>query len=87
MSPALDVLESELLNARLAHAMHPVLTMCAMNAVVAKDPAGNRKLDKHKATGRIDGMKALAMAIGIASTQEEPDTAFTGELRVLEASA
>ena len=40
--------------------------MCAANAVTTKDPAGSRKLDKSKATGRIDGMVALAMAIGRA---------------------
>lgn len=74
MSPALDTLESELLNGRIAHGRHPVLTMCAANAIVSRDPAGNRKLDKHKATGRIDGMVALAMAFGIAqkTTAETP---------------
>jgi phage terminase large subunit-like protein len=50
----------------LRHGGHPVLTMCAANAVVTKDAAGNRKMDKHKATGRIDGMVALAMALGVA---------------------
>ena len=50
MSPAIDMLESELLNGRLRHSMHPVLTMCAANAIVIKDQAGNRKLDKVKAT-------------------------------------
>lgn len=72
MSPALDSLESELLNGRLAHGMHPVLTMCAANATTTKDPAGNRKLDKSRATGRIDGMQALAMAMGIAQTADAP---------------
>lgn len=71
MSPALDAVEAELLNGRLAHGAHPVLTMCAANAVVAKDPAGNRKLDKHKATGRIDGLVAMAMAFGAAHMAEE----------------
>lgn len=71
MSPALDNLESELLNGKLAHEMHPVLTMCAANAVVSKDPAGNRKLDKHKATGRIDGMVALAMALGVMEKESD----------------
>lgn len=66
MAPALDALEAELLNQRIAHGMHPVLTMCAANAVVTKDPTGARKLDKSRATGRIDGMQALAMAIGAA---------------------
>ena len=71
MAPALDALEAELLNARIAHGMHPVLTMCAANAVVTKDPTGARKLDKAKATGRIDGLQALAMAMGVASRAEQ----------------
>lgn len=66
MSPALRDLESILLNAQLRHANHPVLAMCAANAVVAADPAGGRKLNKAKAAGRIDGMVALTMAFGIA---------------------
>ena len=70
-SPALDVLEAELLNGRIAHGGNPLLTWCAANAVTAKDPAGNRKLDKQKATGRIDGLVALAMALGVASKAEE----------------
>lgn len=74
MSPAIDALESELLNGRIAHGNQPVLTMCAANAVISKDAAGNRKLDKHKATGRIDGMVALAMAFSAAGGAEhEPD--------------
>lgn len=72
MSPAIDTLESDLLNGNLRHGMNPVLTMCAANAVITKDPAGNRKFEKHKATGRIDGMVALAMARGISETAEAP---------------
>uniref|UniRef100_UPI00403DFFB5 terminase TerL endonuclease subunit n=1 Tax=Pasteurella multocida TaxID=747 RepID=UPI00403DFFB5 len=72
MSPAIDTLESDLLNGQLRHGMNPVLTMCAANAVITKDPAGNRKFEKHKATGRIDGMVALAMARGISETAETP---------------
>ncbi|MGA0587268.1 terminase large subunit [Dyella sp. KRB-257] len=70
MGPAVDALEAELVNGRMAHGMHPVLTLCAANAVVTKDPAGSRKLDKSRATGRIDGMVALAMAMGAAQTAE-----------------
>lgn len=77
-SPALDALEVELVNNRLAHGSHPVLGMCATNAVVNKDPSGNRKLDKSKTTGRIDGMVALTMAFGAtviaASDVEQPKT-------------
>lgn len=71
MSPAMRDLESVLLENQLRHANHPVLTMCAANAVVTSDPAGNRKLNKAKAAGRIDGMIGLTMAFGIAPTQPE----------------
>lgn len=67
MGPAVDTLESLMLNGRVRHGMHPVLTMCAVNAVVVKDAAGNRKLDKSKATGRIDGMVAMTMSVGAAN--------------------
>ena len=82
MAPALDALEAELLNGRIAHGAHPVLTMCAANATVTKDPTGARKLDKSRATGRIDGMQALAMAMGVVARSEEAakiyeDGAFT----------
>jgi len=36
------------------------------NAVVTMDAAGNRKLEKNKARGRIDGAVALTMAAGVA---------------------
>jgi phage terminase large subunit-like protein len=71
MAPALDALEAELLNARVAHGGHPVLGMCAANAIVIKDPAGGRKLDKGKATGRIDGLQAMAQAFGVAAQSTE----------------
>lgn len=78
MAPALDALEAELLNGRIAHGAHPVLTMCAANATVTKDPTGARKLDKSRATGRIDGMQALAMAMGAAARAEETGNLYEG---------
>ncbi|APO98582.1 terminase [Xanthomonas perforans] len=75
MGPAIDALEAELLNARIAHGNHPVLAMCAANAIVIKDPAGSRKFDKARTTGRIDGLVALAMAIGVAATVPEAQEA------------
>lgn len=83
MSPALRDLEGELLNQRLAHGNHPVLTMCAANAVVQTDPAGNRKLAKNKSTGRIDGLVALAMAFGVAPDTETNLGFIEGEVLVL----
>lgn len=71
MSPAIRELESRLLSKKLKHGNHPVLTMCAANAVAVSDPAGNRKFDKKKASGRIDGMVALAMAVGVMPQEAE----------------
>jgi phage terminase large subunit-like protein len=69
MSPAIRELESRLLQKQLRHGNHPVLSMCAANATTVNDPAGNRKFVKSKTTGRIDGMVALAMAIGVMPNQ------------------
>lgn len=66
MSPALRTTEALLLNGKIRHGDHPVLTMCAGNAVVKKDDAGNRKLTKAGSRGRIDGMISLVMALSVA---------------------
>src|SRR6516165_6607777 len=66
MSPALRDLEQVILERQLAHGDHPVLNMCANFSVVVLDDAGNRKLSKKRSNGRIDGMTALTMAIGVA---------------------
>jgi phage terminase large subunit-like protein len=66
MSPALRDLESLLLDGKIAHGGHPVLGMCATNSVVEGKDGSNRKLSKARSSGRIDGMVALAMAIGVA---------------------
>ena len=63
MAPAVDVLERVVAERKLRHGNNPILTWCISNAVVTTDPAGNRKLDKSRATGRIDGAVALAMAL------------------------
>ena len=75
MSPALRDLESLILEKRIAHGNHPVLAMCAACAVVEGKDDANRKLSKNKSTGRIDGMVALAMAVGVAPTAEFVDIA------------
>jgi phage terminase large subunit-like protein len=54
MSPALRELESAILERELAHGDHPVLKMCAMNAVAEGHDSSVRKLSKKRSTGRID---------------------------------
>ena len=83
MSPALRVLESLLLNAKLAHGNHPILTMCAANSVVKTNEAGDRKLDKAKSRGRIDGMVSLAMACAIASEESNKSKVFPIDLEAI----
>jgi phage terminase large subunit-like protein len=66
MSPALRSLEELILGRKLRHGSHAVLNMCCANAVVEGPDASNRKLSKKRSSGRIDGMVALAMAVGVA---------------------
>lgn len=68
MSPALQEFESLLINNNLHHNNNSVMTWCAANAVIEEDPAGNQKLNKKKSTGRIDGLVAAVMAIGVSVT-------------------
>jgi phage terminase large subunit-like protein len=72
MSPAIDTLERLVIDGRLRHGSNPLMDMCAANAVTRRDPAGNRKLDKEKSTDRIDGLVALAMALGATQKHELP---------------
>lgn len=76
MSPALKVLETMIVEEKLAHGNQPVLAMCAYNSVVTRDPTNARKLDKSRARGRIDGMVALAMAAGLAEGPVEQKKEF-----------
>lgn len=75
MTPALRELEVRLLNKQLKHGNHPILNMCSDNAVVVGE-SGARKFDKAKARGRIDGMVALAMCIGVMPTIGDPPRKF-----------
>jgi phage terminase large subunit-like protein len=85
MSPALDTFEAELVSHRVRHGGHAVLTWCASNAIATRDAAGNRKLDKSRATGRIDGLVALVMAMGAATraVEGEGQTRIGGDYEVL----
>lgn len=73
MSPAVDIVERLVVQRRIRHGGNPVLRSCVANAVVSRDPAGGRKLDKAKSTGRIDGLVAMAMAFSICLVKNEPE--------------
>jgi phage terminase large subunit-like protein len=69
MSPAIRNLEGLILGDKLRHGMNPVMNWCVSNAAVITDPAGNKKFDKRRARGRIDGLIALVMALGVAPSK------------------
>lgn len=77
MSPAIRALESSLLQKKLRHGNHPVLTMCIGNCRIEGDAAGNRKFTKKKSRGRIDLAVCLAMAEDARSREmEKPDKEY-----------
>ena len=61
-SPRVESFETALMQGRIRHGMHPLLSMAASNAIVVRDPANNKKLDKSKSTLRIDPIVAAVMA-------------------------
>lgn len=71
MAPGVDEFERRLISGEMRHDGHPVLTWCAANAVYAEDPAGNRKINKAKSTGRVDGVVAGVMATALTLTELE----------------
>lgn len=77
MAPAVDAFERSVLERRLLHPGNPVLTWNIANAVVAQDPAGNRKLDKSKARFRIDAAVSTAMALGLKGRERDNMTVTT----------
>ena len=62
------------LEGKLAHGGHPVLRWCMDNVVVKTDPAGNIKIDKAKATEKVDLSVALVMALDRGSAMKRDRT-------------
>lgn len=78
MSPALRELEAKLLGKKIKHGNHPVLTMCAANAVAVDGPtAGTRKFGKSTEARRIDGMVSLAMAVGVMPQEQAAQPSYS----------
>lgn len=69
MPSSVQELENAIIEGRLRVHVNPVLRWNVSSVVIRHDPAGtdNRIFDKRKSTGRIDGVVALAMAVGAAS--------------------
>jgi len=64
MPQSINELEAAILRRELVVHHNPCLTWCAASAVTEVDAQLSRILSKRKSTGRIDGVVALAMAVG-----------------------
>jgi len=76
MAPAVDEFERMMLDRELRHDGNPVMTWNMANAVLMSDPAGNRKIVKERATGRVDGAVAAVMAIGLRNAGSSEEKSF-----------
>lgn len=68
MPGSFQLLENGIIESKVRVNRNPVMRWNVANCVVRDDPAGtdNRIPDKRKSSGRIDGVAALAMALGVA---------------------
>ncbi len=71
-------IERLFIDGRLEHGNHPVLKWMFGNGAYKKDPAGNIKPDKSKASEKIDGLVASVMALGLANAAGKHSEILTG---------
>jgi phage terminase large subunit-like protein len=81
MAPAVDALETAILDRKLMQPEHSILTWNVGNAVIETDPAGGRKVSKAKSTERVDGLVALIMAVGLKAIAAPPEKKSVYETR------
>jgi phage terminase large subunit-like protein len=75
MPRSISFFEEAIVNGAILIDTNPVLRWNSSSAVVRSDETGNRKWDKRKSTGRIDGIVTSAMSAGLAlSNIGEEDT-------------
>lgn len=72
-SPAITAFETTVLQATLRHGGNQLLRWAVANAALDSDPAGNRKLSKQRAHGRIDPLVAAVGAVGTAAHAPAPE--------------
>jgi len=81
MSRSIELLEQKLKDGQLKVAKNPCLRWNAACAIVAMDSQENRRFEKVKASGRIDGIVALAMAVGVSDYQGQPTIDLNAHLK------
>ncbi|WP_322046056.1 terminase large subunit [Paraburkholderia sp. J67] len=71
MCRSIELVEQLIFDGKLRVAFNPCLRWNVSSAVTETDPKNNRVFNKRKATGRIDGLVALTMAVGLALSDVE----------------
>lgn len=71
MPRSIEKFEDAILNRTIVIDENKVTLMCAGNAMIDADRFNNRAFDKKRSRGRIDGMVAIAMAVGAAHSELE----------------
>ncbi|MBP0634903.1 terminase large subunit [Cupriavidus sp. AcVe19-6a] len=79
MPHSVELLEQLVMAGKLRVLWNPCLRWNSGSAVLVADAKNNRIFDKRKSTGRIDGLVALAMAVGLA-LQESNEKDFSSFL-------
>lgn len=77
MTPAIDSLETMIIHQRIRIAANPVLRWNAACAVIDSPTKTEKKFAKAKVSGRIDGLVASTIAIGVSGVAE-PEGDFDG---------
>jgi phage terminase large subunit-like protein len=71
--------ERLVISKKIRHGNNPVMNWMISNVALKTDSAGNLKPDKERSTGRIDGVVAAVMSVGMAyrnAHQPEPTISF-----------
>jgi phage terminase large subunit-like protein len=76
MPKSVEIIEERIEKGEMRVQRNPVMTFCALSAVVVMDEHENKKFAKKKSTNRIDGMVSLAMAMGLANKANDETSAI-----------
>lgn len=76
MSAPTKQIETLVLQNKLNHGNNPVLNWMCSNVSIQKDASDNIKIDKAKSSEKVDGMVALAMALGIYLTDGKKENEY-----------
>ena len=79
LNEALRWLSDAVVNGELCHGGHPILGWMAANVVVRHGRQGEVRPDKEKASEKIDGIVALAMAVARAVVSDGSESKYERE--------